>query len=79
MKKLWEGSKIFKENSHLKNYSTWLEENYQLQFENYNSLWQWSTLHIEEFWESVWKYFKVTAHTPYTNVLSSRKMPGCNP
>lgn len=77
MKKLWEGSKIFKENSHLKNYSAWLEENYQLQFEDYNSLWQWSTLHIEEFWESVWKYFNVTAHTPYTNVLSSRKMPGC--
>jgi acetoacetyl-CoA synthetase len=77
MKKLWEGSNIFKSESNLNKYYNWLEKNYNLKFNTYNELWQWSTDHIEEFWESIWHYFKVKSHSPYAKVLSSYNMPKC--
>lgn len=75
MKKLWEGTNQFKKESHLQHYCNLLKENHDLQFENYHELWEWSTNHIEDFWESIWHYFKVTSHSPYTKVLSSYNMP----
>ncbi|RED48883.1 acetoacetate--CoA ligase [Seonamhaeicola aphaedonensis] len=77
MKKLWEGSKKFKQDSQLNNYCIWLKEQYNLPFENYHDLWQWSVENIETFWESIWKYFKIKSHSPYIQVLSSYNMPHC--
>ena len=77
MKKLWEGSSNFKKNSHLTAYINWLNNHYNLRFNNYNELWSWSVENIDEFWESVWQFFKVKSHTPYNNVLSSHEMPNC--
>ncbi|TBM99354.1 acetoacetate--CoA ligase [Hyunsoonleella flava] len=78
MKKLWEGTHQFKEESKLQDYCNWLDENHNLKFENYHELWKWSTDHIEDFWESIWHYFKIKSHSPYTKVLSSYNMPNCN-
>ncbi len=78
MKKLWEGSNQFKTESHLNAYIEWLKENHGLTFENYHELWEWSVNHIEDFWESIWHYFKIKSHSPYTKVLSSFDMPNCN-
>lgn len=78
MKKLWEGSDAFKSKSHLHAYGEWLEENHDLKFHNYHDLWQWSTDNIEDFWESIWQYFKIKSHSPYSKVLSSYDMPNCN-
>lgn len=78
MKKLWEGSDEFKSKSHLHAYSNWLEENHDLKFKNYHDLWKWSTDNIEDFWESIWQYFKIKSHSPYSKVLSSYDMPNCN-
>lgn len=77
MKKLWEGSDIFKQNSHLTTYCNWLKEQHGLQFDNYQDLWEWSVKNIEDFWVSIWNYFKVISHSPYTEVLSSYNMPEC--
>jgi len=76
--KLWEGNIQFKTNSHLYQYQKWLEQTYNLKFETYQSLWKWSVDHIELFWESIWKYFKVISHSPYKNVLENNGMPNCN-
>ncbi|MBC3758432.1 acetoacetate--CoA ligase [Hyunsoonleella sp. SJ7] len=76
-KKLWEGSQQFKQNSHLSHYCNWLKKNYELTFEDYHSLWQWSVANIEDFWESLWHYFDIKYHSPYSNVLPSNDMPGC--
>jgi len=44
----------------------------------YEDLWEWSTTDIETFWESVWEYFDIRSRTPYTSVLSERRMPGAH-
>jgi len=77
MKKLWEGSKAFKSKSNLNAYTKWLEDKRDLKFANYHELWQWSTDNVEDFWESVWYYFKIKSHTPYSKVLSTYNMPNC--
>lgn len=73
---LWQPSNDFVQHSHLRQYFNWLAQNYNLNFQNYHDAWQWSVENIEDFWESVWKYFKVISHTPYKQVLKERKMPG---
>ncbi len=77
MKKLWEGSSAFKQSSHLSTYANWLNENHNLKFSTYQDLWEWSVQHIEDFWESIWHYFKVISHSEYTEVLSPAGMPNC--
>ncbi len=71
---LWKPSPDFVGQSHLHKYRTWLGKNKDLQFEDYEQLWQWSVDHIEDFWESVWEYFNIISHTPYKKVLSG-EMP----
>lgn len=74
-KKLWEGSKLFKEKSHLNQYRIWLNERKNLQLITYDDIWEWSVTNISEFWESIWSYFNVISHSPYTSVLEMTTMP----
>jgi len=73
---LWSPSPAFIERSNLRTYERWLGEHKGVEFEGYESMWEWSTTHIEAFWESLWEYIDVMAHTPYNAALNSNKMPG---
>ena len=75
MEPLWEGTLQFKEKSHLTQYTHWLKSKYNLEFKDYDELWQWSTTDIETFWESIWHYFKIKSHSPYKKICASRSMP----
>ncbi|TXG37093.1 acetoacetate--CoA ligase [Seonamhaeicola maritimus] len=77
MKKLWEASGTFKQKSHLTAYCNWLKRNQGLSFNNYQDLWDWSIENIEDFWVSIWNYFKIKSHSQYNQVLSSYNMPNC--
>ena len=35
-----------------------------------------SVTEVEAFWASIWDYFEVKAHKPYTNVLAERTVEG---
>jgi len=72
---LWQPSKDFIEQSQLRQYERWLQVEKGLEFENYHELWQWSVDHIEDFWESIWQYFDVQAHSPYQSILMGDEMP----
>lgn len=52
----------------------WLQQHRALYFADYNELWTWSVSDLEGFWTAVWDFFGVTAHEPYSEVLSSRDM-----
>lgn len=73
---LWAPSQEFKNSSHLRDYRDWLKSNRGIDFNDYQELWNWSIINIEDFWESVWNYFKVISIGQYSHVLSSHKMPG---
>ena len=73
---LWEPSNEFRQNAHLTKYISWLNTEKGGNFENYDDVWSWSVEHLEAFWQSIWEYFEVIAHKPYTAVLGSAEMPG---
>lgn len=84
---LWLPPEEFVREANLTRYVEWLRDEKKMGFQvsygdpnanvkHYNELWEWSVTELERFWESVWEYFKIKSHTPYTKVLSSRKMPG---
>ncbi|GAA6142445.1 acetoacetate--CoA ligase [Hydrogenophaga sp. 5NK40-0174] len=57
-------------------YQNWLAEHRGLQFEDYASLWKWSTTDLDAFWQSIWDYFDLHSPSPHTAVLARNVMPG---
>ena len=49
-----------------------------LEFADYDELQRWSVTDLEAFWASIWDFFEVKAHAPYTAVLDSTAMPGAS-
>jgi acetoacetyl-CoA synthetase len=72
---LWEPSPKTIEDANLTAYMQWLKKDKSLAFDNYAQLWQWSVNEIENFWQSLWEYFKIEASQPFAQVLPERKMP----
>ncbi|MFN0030460.1 MAG: acetoacetate--CoA ligase [Acidimicrobiales bacterium] len=64
------------EHANLGRYVEWLAEVGIGNFEDYDSLWRWSTTDLDGFWGSIWRYFDIRSPTPYQQVLSHRAMPG---
>ncbi|HET9769818.1 MAG TPA: acetoacetate--CoA ligase [Acidimicrobiia bacterium] len=77
-KPLWVPSEQRKEQAQLTRYCRWLGERRGLHFDvgDYQSLWQWSVDHLEDFYASVWDYFEVEADPGYDAVLGRGEMPG---
>lgn len=73
---LWEPSDSAQQSSAMTRYMRWLGEHKTLRFDSYDALWEWSISHLDDFWESIWQFFKVTSSSPYTAVLGDREMPG---
>jgi acetoacetyl-CoA synthetase len=73
---LWEPSDEIKHQAITTNYINWLKTHKSLNFNDYNSLWQWSVTEIEDFWQSLWEFFEIKASKPFSGVLTARKMPG---
>jgi acetoacetyl-CoA synthetase len=57
-------------------YLQWLEHTHRRSFGDYDELWRWSVDDQAGFWESIWQFFEVRTHAPYTRVLESAAMPG---
>ena len=75
---LWEPSDNVRLESNINVYMTWLRETRGLVFESYNDLWTWSVSEIEDFWTSIWDFFKVKSFQPYDQVLEKSHMPGAS-
>lgn len=73
---LWSPPDDVLETTRIGDYLRWLERTRGLAFADYDALWRWSVDDLEGFWSSLWDYFGVRSHTPYTAVLSGRTMPG---
>ncbi len=72
---LWTPTQQDIQSSRLAEFRRWLFTHHQLSFPDYETLWQWSVDHVEDFWESVARFFDVQFHTPYSAVLTNDPMP----
>ena len=73
---LWQPSQQWVDNSNLHKYRIWLKQHRNLEFSSYQELRRWSLEHLDDFWQTIWDYFKIEASTPPTAVLGKRTMPG---
>jgi acetoacetyl-CoA synthetase len=73
---LWQPSEEQKARANITRYLRWLKEQKGLDFGSYDDVWTWSVTDLEGFWGSIWDFFGVKAHRPYTRVLAERRMPG---
>ena len=72
----WSPSLSFIRDSNLRHFEDWLETEKNLLFQDYQDIWNWSVVNPAAFWESIWQFFDIQSHTPYTEVLSAEVMPG---
>ena len=73
---LWQPPADVRETSRIGQYMSWLERERGLVFADYAALYDWSVTDLTAFWQSIWDYFEVIAHTPATAVLPDATMPG---
>jgi len=73
---LWTPPADVRERTRIGDYLRWLARDRGRHFADYDALWRWSVTELEAFWQSLWDYFAVIAHTPPKAVLTSRRMPG---
>src|SRR4051794_21809170 len=75
---LWEPSAESVERSQMARYMRWLTAEHGLEFDDYETLWRWSATEIEDFWASIWDFFRVETSAPYSQVLHDHAMPGAD-
>ena len=71
---LWQPTEQLMQKSRMTHYLTWLREHRGLHFDDYESAWQWSTDHIDDFWDSLWAYFDILSDGTHTAVRTG-EMP----
>jgi acetoacetyl-CoA synthetase len=73
---LWEPSADERGRANITRYMAWLAASKGLAFDSYDKLWRWSVDDLDAFWGSLWEYFQIITHAPYTQVLADRRLPG---
>jgi acetoacetyl-CoA synthetase len=75
-KVLWTPPGDVFETAWIGDYLRFLSRSRNLSFDSYDPAWRWSVENIEDFWQSLWDYFGVVAHSAPAAVLPERLMPG---
>jgi acetoacetyl-CoA synthetase len=73
---LWEPPADVRYRTRIGHYLSWLSQTRGLSFAAYADLWQWSVSDLDGFWQSIWDYFEVIAHSQPSAVLADAAMPG---
>ncbi|HEX6498047.1 MAG TPA: AMP-binding protein, partial [Micromonosporaceae bacterium] len=73
---LWTPPADIRQHTRIGDYLGWLARERGLSFADYQRLWQWSVDDLPAFWQSIWDYFDVVAHTEPTATVADAHMPG---
>lgn len=65
-KELWRPSAP--EATQMYDFMTKTSRKHGIPFGNYHDLWKWSVSEPSKFWEEIWHYTSIKAHTPYDRV-----------
>ncbi len=71
---LWTPSAQDIARANITRYLLWLKVQKGLTFASYDALWRWSVTDLESFWGSLWEFFAIKAHRPYTRVLGEHRV-----
>lgn len=74
---LWQPDPMQVASSHLQHYLNWLAERGLAGSDcrDYQELWSWSVKAPADFWASLWDFFQILHHQPYTEIMVG-EMPG---
>ena len=76
---MWNPSKERIDDSIMISFITYINNNYNLDINNYIELYDWSITQSSNFWESIWKFSEIIHHSEYKQVVDDiNKMPGAN-
>jgi len=74
---LWEPSQERIQASNMYRFMETVNQRYNTQFKDYQSLYQWSVDNLESLWKELWEFLDIKASTPYTRVIDDPTlMPG---
>ena len=73
---LWTPPADALERTQMGRFMNFVNGRFGLSLEDGDALQTWSTTEIERFWEAIWAFYEIRAHTPYETVLPERTMPG---
>jgi acetoacetyl-CoA synthetase len=73
---LWSPPADAGQTTRIGDFMRFVERSRSLTLRDYDDVWRWSVDDLPAFWQSVWDYFEVIAHTPPTAVLTHPQMPG---
>ncbi|MET7417624.1 acetoacetate--CoA ligase [Dactylosporangium sp. NPDC005555] len=77
-KELWRPPADVRERTRIGAFLRWLSSERGLEFDDYQTLWQWSVDHPGDFWQAIWDHFEVVAHEAPTAALPDARMPGAD-
>ncbi|MBV9445122.1 MAG: acetoacetate--CoA ligase [Streptosporangiaceae bacterium] len=72
---LWEPDAKTIRNARITRYMAWLGRNYGKEFDDYQSLWEWSVADPAAFWSTIWDYFEVLGDRAGAPALTGNTMP----
>jgi acetoacetyl-CoA synthetase len=76
-KLLWQPSLDKIKNSNIKKFMEFVNKKYGYDFNDYDSLYNWSIEKISEFWATMWEFGDICASKPFDKVIDDEtKMPG---
>ncbi len=76
-KMLWQPSEERIKNTNMHRFMILVNERYDKQLSDYNSLYQWSIENIADFWAIMWEFGRIIHSKPYDEVVDDpNKMPG---
>ncbi len=75
---LWQPSAERIAATRLAAWQRWLARERNLAIDSYAELHAWSVSERADFWQSLWDYFGIKSHTPYSTVLTNDQMPGAH-
>src|SRR5260221_9365516 len=70
---LWRPNASAAQGSNLTRYLQWLSKTYDVRFQTYREVYDWSVTKIDDFWRSIAEFFDVRFHTPYSHAVVWRQ------
>jgi acetoacetyl-CoA synthetase len=72
---LWTPDGRTRQNARISRYMSWLKDNHDLAFADYQPLWEWSVGSPAAFWSTIWDFFDVLGDRDDAIVLRGQTMP----